>query len=630
MADLTPLYDALRKADEAGDTDAAQKLAAYIKTQKPGPRNFDAVGGHEVPTGSEAAKAAQDPSAGASTLQPFGVDTGIPLSQGANRFLSGAGKATVDISRGAGQMVGAESRADVQASRDRDAPLMATGAGKAGFLAGTVADMLPAAWIPGAATLGGAAAIGAGTGLLAPSTSTGETAENTALGGLMGPAALALGRGAGALYQGVKGAIEPLFRGGQERVAARTLQAFAGGPQRALQASQNIASNGANVLPGVQPTTAELADNAGIAQFERSLRNNPEHLTALTERNQANRTAMTGALGDIAGTPAEMSQAQQARTSMTTPLYQAASQTTVPADADLGRLLARPSMQRAWERAQTLAQEEGITLTQPNANDVSGQTLQYLKMALNDMRDTAEQRGIGAHEQRALDSTLGAFNRWTTRSVPQLRAADSAYQHLSGRINQMQVGGNLRDSLVPALGDFGNNTRLSAANYANSLRNGDQFAARATGQPQLGLADVLNPNQQTSVRQIGEQLARRANADELGRAAGSNTGQNLVSQNVLRQFLGPLGMPQGMGERAAQSALGQSLLRPLQWTAQAGEPRIMNVLANAALNPQEAQRLLTLAAKNPKLAKVLWDRQGLLGAGAQGVRQGLLADATQQ
>src|SRR3569832_1922026 len=98
--------------------------------------NFDAVNGQLVPTGSPEAKAARDPSAGASTLRPFGLNTGIPIPQGVNRFLAGVGKATEDIGCGLGQMIGLESPADVQASRTRDVPLMNTGAGKAGVITG--------------------------------------------------------------------------------------------------------------------------------------------------------------------------------------------------------------------------------------------------------------------------------------------------------------------------------------------------------------------------------------------------------------------------------------------------------------------------------------------------------------
>lgn len=613
--DLSPVYDALRQADAAGDTAGAQKLAAYIKSssQTHVPQSLQQdTSGNLVPTGSPAAQAANSPVSDSSF----------------QNYRAGWGKSVMDLARGVGQLTGLESRQDVANSRALDAPLMKTTAGKAGDLSGSIANLLPTAMIPGANTLAGSAAIGAGTGLLSPSTSTQETLGNTALGGALGPVGIGIGRGAGALYQGAKAALEPLFQGGQQRVAARALQAFAGGPQDAAAAAQRLA-NPPSVLPGVQPTTAELANNAGLSQMERSLRNNPEYLTAMTNRNQANRGAMTTALGNIAGTPQDMALATRMRSQLSSPLYDSATSAVVSADPDLGKLMARPSMQKAWDRAQQIAAERSIQLTPANTNDVSGQTLQYLKMGLNDLQETADQKGMGAHEQAALANTLGDFNKWTMKNVPQLRAADRSYQDLSRPINQMQVGSALSDKLIPALGDFGNNTRLSAGNYANALRNGDQLAAKVTGQPQLGLRDILNPGQQRTVQQVGEQLGRRANADELGRAVGSNTGQNVISQNTLAQFLGPLGLPQGLAARAAQSSLGQSIVRPLNFLTQAGTPKVMDQLANAALDPQTARGLLQMAAKNPRIAQMLWARQGLLGPIANTAGQGLLGNAQQ-
>lgn len=105
-----------------------------------------------------------------------------------DKFLAGVGKAMTDTARGVGQMVGAVSRQDVADSRKLDAPLMDTGAGMAGNFAGNVAMLAPTAMIPGAATIPGAAAIGAVTGLAQPSVSTGETLQNTALGGVAGAA----------------------------------------------------------------------------------------------------------------------------------------------------------------------------------------------------------------------------------------------------------------------------------------------------------------------------------------------------------------------------------------------------------------------------------------------------------
>ena len=102
------------------------------------------------------------------------------------RGAAGAGKAMTDLARGAGQALGLVSREDVAESRKRDAPLMDTTAGKVGNLVGNVAATIPTAFIPGANTVTGAGVIGAGLGLLQPSTSTKETLANVALGGAGG------------------------------------------------------------------------------------------------------------------------------------------------------------------------------------------------------------------------------------------------------------------------------------------------------------------------------------------------------------------------------------------------------------------------------------------------------------
>jgi hypothetical protein len=116
---------------------------------------------------------------------------------GLGKFRAGAGKAFVDLMRGAGQVVGAVSREDVADSRALDAPLMETGAGKAGNFAGNVAAVAPAAFIPGANTVAGAGLIGAASGFLQPSESARETLTNTALGGTLGAGGQKVGQWAG-------------------------------------------------------------------------------------------------------------------------------------------------------------------------------------------------------------------------------------------------------------------------------------------------------------------------------------------------------------------------------------------------------------------------------------------------
>lgn len=131
----------------------------------------------ESPESAERFKQMLDPTSGMSTL---------------DKLTAGAGKAVVDIGRGAGQWLGLVSRDDVAESRKTDAPLMKTGAGTVGNIAGNVAMLAPTALIPGANTYAGASAIGAVTGALQPSTSTAETAANIGLGGAGGAAGKAI------------------------------------------------------------------------------------------------------------------------------------------------------------------------------------------------------------------------------------------------------------------------------------------------------------------------------------------------------------------------------------------------------------------------------------------------------
>lgn len=110
------------------------------------------------------------------------------------QFAAGAGKALIDISRGAAQMVGAGPTAEETAEqRKTDAPLMDTGAGVAGNVVGNVLALAPAALIPGANTVAGAAVLGAGIGALQPTQGPGERLKNMATGGAIGGGAQWLG-----------------------------------------------------------------------------------------------------------------------------------------------------------------------------------------------------------------------------------------------------------------------------------------------------------------------------------------------------------------------------------------------------------------------------------------------------
>jgi len=181
--------------------------------------------------------AAPDPSAGGGTLSIAGYDTGIRTPQWLDRTLSGAGKAVNDIGVGTGQLlrgglqatgngaladrVGLPTRADVDAAKRRDAPLMDTGAGVGGYVLGNIAaTSIPLAGmarvgVPGAAALvnpttyGAAAASGAVNAAVQPVGTGDSRSRNIVTGAVTGLATNAAVNAVGRLAQPIQAAVDP-------------------------------------------------------------------------------------------------------------------------------------------------------------------------------------------------------------------------------------------------------------------------------------------------------------------------------------------------------------------------------------------------------------------------------------
>lgn len=560
----------------------------------------------------------------------FGMDVPVDVTN----FLAGAGKGMTDVVRGIGQMLpGGPTRADIGESRRLDQPLMNTKAGVAGDITGQVAATAPTAFIPGAATLRGASLIGGGLGLAQPSTSTGETVRNAALGSVLAPATLLGGRALGATYQAGKATLEPLFKGGQERIAARTLQSFAGGPQAAAKVIADIDAGGAKAFtPGVLRTLAESTDNAGISQLQRTLENNPELLPRFAEIAKNNRASIVDAIDSMTD------QGQRAffeamRDTTAQSMYKKAwsagfnEKQLAKLQPQISELMQRPSIVGAVGKAKQIAAEEGQQLD--SIGSMKG--LHYVKKALEDMLDSAKDTGIGNIQRRAItgtrDQLIAIMDKISKgNAYPKARAE---YEALSKPINQIDVAQTLRDKLIPALADYGDTTKLAASSYAQALRSGDETAKRALGYQGATMANVMEPGQLKMLEGIAKDLAARSAAQNRGRAVGSNTAQNLVAQNFMRQLLGPLGLPHSMTERAAQSSLMQTVLRPIQFTGKIGEERVLGLLGQAAADPQKAKSLLQAAQADPGLAAALSQTaQRYLPSRAAGLLGG--ANASQQ
>ena len=509
---------------------------------------------------------------------------------GLEKFRAGMGKAGYDLARGAGQLVGLVDRADVAESRKRDAALMNTGAGMAGNLSGNIAAM---ALIPGGTTLRGAAAIGTATGLAQPSVSTGETLGNMALGGIAAPAAMMVGRGIRSAYEGGKALIEPLTRSGQERIAASILQASATDPARAAA----NATRARSLVPGSTPTLAQAADDPGLAQLERTILNNPEYAPALQQRFADQRAARLGTVNTIAGNVGGHYDAiKQGRDVFAKMDYdQAMRQGIDPKMAEalqpqLESLLRRPSIERAKNVAQKLAAENDETLT--DFGSLKG--LDWLKKALDNEISKASQPGssIGKAELRGLVQTKDDLMKTLEQIAPGYATANANYAAMSRQVNSMDVGQSLFNQLQrPGSEYMGNSAKEMGRQYANALSKAQESVKKATGMNK-SIGDVMSTSDISALENVARDYGRKAFAEEAGRAGGSPTAQNLISQNMLRRMIGPAGLP----ESWAESTMLQTMLSPVQMAGQIGgaQRRILDRVAMGLLDPVDAAGLLKM------------------------------------
>ncbi|SSW64311.1 hypothetical protein AVE30378_01013 [Achromobacter veterisilvae] len=436
----------------------------------------------------------------------------------------------------------------------------------------------------------GSSALGAGLAGAQPITEAGDydalKSKQLATGGAVGAVIPFAGAavGAGARYAGnvARSLLQPFTEAGQGKIAQSVMREFASDP---AVAATNLGRS-SSVLPGSAPTTAEAAGDVGLAQLQRALQSSdPTRFgTALAEQQMANNAARVAALQGIAGDDAARAAAVAARSAAVEPLYAAVRGRTLDVDGALEQLLKRPAMQSAVARAQRLSAERGEELFagQPGAatQQISGNGLHTLKQALDDMLNDRT-LGIGANEQAALRATRGQFMNWLESRIPEYGQARSLFADLSKPINAMDVGQRLLDKYTAGTADLAGNPRLMADAFNKALRNERALVRQSTGFGGVdSLADVMNPQQLQTIQSIVQDLSRQAATQNVARAAGSNTMQNIATDRILQALLpGKLG--QVAGDKGGRTVLGQ--VGRLAYSG--ANERIRERLAEALLDP---------------------------------------------
>lgn len=336
---------------------------------------------------------AADPSAGGGTLSIGPIDTGIHTSEGVDRTLAGAGKYFEDLGRGVHELYAraadtlspqskslsdlatghdpsrlAAVRQEIADSRQTDAPLMATTAGKVGNAGAALLTSLPALAIPGANTVAGATAIGAAQGALQPSVTTGEGVTN-----------VALGAAAGGIGQGVGNVVA---KGATSLLAKRAAAATAEETQNAVRDATLKASQDAGYV--VPPTaTNPTLTNAALESVSGRAATNQ----AAMIKNQKITNALVGKdLNLPAGQPITQ-QALQSVRNQAGKVYQQVKQSgTIKTDGDYlndlaGITNASEDVAKAFPGATTPAADKIDTLVGSLSQDEfsASQAVEYAK-----------------------------------------------------------------------------------------------------------------------------------------------------------------------------------------------------------------------------------------------------------
>lgn len=377
--------------------------------------------------------------------------------------------------------------------------------------------------------------------------------------------------------------VDPVTDSGQQRIIANTVARFGQGGNLTPTAS---------AVPGVQPTLAEATGNAGIGQLQRAVTDAGAAdgtLNQFMQRGLENNAARVNAVRGVAGSADDLERAVAQRQGAANSLYGQAATTDamrqdlakqaaesaaqdklagygglraaestksnmLRASPELEQLAQRPAFQAAAKQAVKLAADQGINLGDPTK---SVQGLHYVKLALDDMLQPSPANALGRNQQSALQGTKQALLDEIEKISPLYAQAKDVYQQMSGPVNAMQTGQEfLSRAGTPVTDSLGNPT-LQANRYASNMGKLDSIAQKATGFKGATADSVFSPEQLKVLQAVNDDLGRKSAAESVGKSAGSNTVQNLASQNVLGQ------LTKSTGLNIEGSGLIARLVRPL-------------------------------------------------------------------
>lgn len=515
------------------------------------------------------------------------------------RNLAGAGTAASNISQRAKQLFGNEDKQQIEANKviASEAPVGAIGGNLGVMYLG--AKGLGAMGLPslGAAlmnpkTYAAAATGGATMGALQPSEGEGflenawDTAKNSGIGAAGGMAGKFLGDAIGTGARALKSAVEPFYDKGKEAILGRLLKSMAG-PEAALV--QQRLSDAVEMVPGSQPTVAQVAQNPALAALERTASAvDPSVTNQYGARMAAQNTARAKVLEDLSADTG----AKAARSEVAEKLY---------GEARKGVLNITPEVQEGITKLQSRMPEEVLNQAKKLAK-ISGevmddttsiQGLHWSKKALDSLISQAKRSGDG-DLARAYTGLQNDLLDSMDQLSPAYGAARAKFAEMSRPINQQATAKAISDKAIhPLTGNVQPNALARALS--------DKTAQSATGFQGSTLENTFDPEQLAKLLAVKGDLANAEFAKTAGRGVGSDTVQKLAYNNMLNQA----GVPSAIREFAPTQALGNILGRGADAVYGKANKDMSVMLAEALMDPQKAAQLMTIPAGQSKLADAL-------------------------
>lgn len=559
---------------------------------------------------------------------------------GLDRFRAGIGKSLVDTAYGVGQQVATmgltparlglglastvmpEQAAQVEQvlstperwfqqenaeRRALDADLMDTGAGLAGNVTGTVAQLVgPGAALKGTAaarallptTIRGNIAQGAALGALQPSTSAGDQAINTSLGGLFGGIGAGLVKAAGGTINGLRNLLSRSGLTNAERRAGEII----------LRESTN--PSGLNfeesAVPGVQRTLGESTQDPGLMALENTMR--ARNRGAFDPLDQSNNAARIQKLNQIAGTDADMASAESARnlvvdTSLKRAIDEGSKFEAVLADSNKNltesQLFRGEDVSEGLRNLRLLASRMSSEYAprpsvQSAINDVgralesAGESVSSLYMVRQYIGDLLQgkagaDKGYAKAASRELMQIRDALDDELSSRAPSFAEYLSSYRDASKPINRMEVGREVIGKASGSIPDQLGNPVLTPAGMMRATSDLDAISAKATGFKKAKAADILTPADVSAIKAIQDDMIRQASRQRSA-TVGSQTGERLA-----------------IGERLAQqSVLGKVPVagQIFEHFEKIADDALQERLAFLIANPKHARRVIDALPKN--------------------------------